>query len=349
MPAGEYVYPFTFTFPGDQQFPPTFKRRLGCVRYVVESKIHRPGLKPCNTKRVPIIFVPKLDVNDPEYEQPVIVSESKVLSSLSTSSGPINATMTVPRKAWAPGDRFEIKLDIFNNSSKVLDGFAIALRTHYTFLSGHNKTIREKPTEDIPIETFSEQIMPMCTLFKKISVTIPSVEQAFTIEVGKAIERTYSIAVIVKVPGFHFNLTLLAPVVIGTIPYNKALQNTPFYTPSAPPLLSSALVPDEENEPSAPLEDGEPVQDYLSMLYSQLNGYASPDPNPVDANPNGVSATGSTSTIPSWSTNPPPPTSTSSSFAVDSNRAASAFAFSMIGDENADDNDADLNEWVIVK
>ena len=290
MPAGEYVYPFKFTFPGNQPLPPSLEGRYsGTIKYRVESKIHRPGLKLCDTKRVPIIFVPKLDVNNPEYDQPVIVSESKVMKSLVRKNGPINATMTVPRKAWAPGDRFEIKLDIFNNSSKVLDGFATVLRTHYTILSDLNKSESEKSIRDIPIETFPDIIPPMGTLSKKISVTIPPAEQTIPMELGRAMERLYSVGVIIEVPGLHSNLTLLVPVVIGTIPYNKAPQSSSFGLSSGNPLSANTLSTslssdglrngDDANEPSAKEEGGDedaPAPDYLSSLHSQLDYLKAP-------------------------------------------------------------------------
>ena len=289
MPAGEYVYPFKFTFPDNQPLPPSFKRGMSCIRYELESNIHRPGLKFCDTRIVPIRFVPKLDVNNPEYEQPVIVSESKVPKSLIRKNGPINATMTVPRKAWAPGDRFEIKLDVFNNSSKTLDGFSTVLWAHYTILSGRNKMIRASRTEDIPIETFPEPIPPMGTLSKKISVTIPPAEQTIPMELGRAIERLYSVGVIVKTPAFHWNFVVCAPVVIGTVPYNKAPQSSSFGLSSGNPLSANTLSTplsfdglrngDDANEPSSKEEGGDedaPAPDYLSSLYSQLDYLKAP-------------------------------------------------------------------------
>lgn len=220
MPAGEHVFPFRFVFPYKLQLPPSLKEvSQGQIKYFIESIVHRPELKLCDTKTVNLTFTPKLDISGPEYGQ---VSDSKVSTSLLLGGGPIEATLKVPRKGWAPGDQFEIEVYIQNNSSKALNGFAVVLRADYNFFIYPPRSSDDRSTVDTPIENFPDLIPPKSTLSKKVSVTIPPVGQTITMGAAKIIERLYSIVVVINTSMLHFNITLLAPIVIGTVPYRKS-------------------------------------------------------------------------------------------------------------------------------
>ena len=342
MPAGEYVYPFNFTFPYDPKLPPSLKGlSSGWIKYIVESRIHRPGLKVCDTKTVILTFVPKLDVSSPEYDMPVTVSDSKVMKGFFRADTPINATVSVPRKACNPGDQFEVKVDIQNNSSKTLNGFIIVLRAHYTFLSDYNKSKRFRTNKDIDIETFPEPIPSMSTVSKRVRITVPPAEQTITMESGRAIERVYSIAAIIKTPAFHFNFPVCAPVVIGNVSCSTSSQPSSSFAslssysssaPSNPPLFNgignSGDVGDEPKSSAKEENDddgGAPVPDYLSMLYSQLDDLKTPVSN---------SSKSTTST-------PFSPIGGSNTYVTSS--------FSSIGSESFPAGDDGYDDWVIVK
>lgn len=360
MPAGTYIFPFRFDIPPDSRLPPTFDRRAsGWIQYLVESRICPAGIGFTETKRVPITLFPKLDVNQPQYNQPVVVSGSKEVGYFWQKDGTISTSLEVPRSAWVPGDKFEVSVSIFNDTNKTLTGYATGLREHVVYYSDITRKKSMNDKKDIPIESFRDPIPPMSTLSRRISVTIPpSIGPSFDPDVGRTLQRMYSIIFVVKLPGLHFDFPIYAPIVIGTVPYNGALQEPLFVAPSAPPLPTAPdLVPIGGNEPSAPVVDDPPVPDYLAMLHAQMSGVS----KDVDVGGSGNTNPSSASTAESISANsavpgvPPPsvptvsPVPTKSSTVVGNSVATSSFGFSVIGDEeNTDGGDGIPDDWVIV-
>ena len=368
MPAGKYVLPFKFSVPSISGLPPSFKKRpFGSIQYFVESRICPPGIGTIETKKALLTVIPRVDVNQPQYNQPAIVSGSKDVSFLLQKGGTVNASMEIPRRAWAPGDKFKAGITIINNSGKTLAGYATGLREHVVYYSDVDRKRATSEKNDVLIESFPEPIPPMTTLSRKIGITIPSgVGPSFDPDVGRVIQRMYYIIFVVRLPGINFDLPVYAPILIGTVPYNESLQCPSPEAPSAPPPLSTENSPSAPpplstenslsspplpppvsdcasgnvNEPSAPLKSSEPVKDYQAVLHAQMNNPKSvgmSEKGNGNTNANGASENGSNdnnSTIV-----PPPPASSSSSVVTDGNRAASSFGFSMVGNENDDDNE----------
>lgn len=244
MPAGAYVFPFRFVIPPHLPIPPSFERRNGWIRYWIISKIHRPGLKFCEDKKISIVIVPRLDVNRPEFNKPIVIADSKTLGVLWWSEGPVNARIEVPRSALTPGDRCEVVVKISNKSETELSGFAVRLRSHVVYYAGLFKTCSLNEHENVLVASSSDPIPPQSNVSKRVTFIVPSkLGPTFDLEAGKAIKRSYTINLDVSIPGLHFDMCMSSPIVIGTIPYNPPRQqyappppSVPMVAPSAPPL-----------------------------------------------------------------------------------------------------------------
>ena len=220
MAAGTYNLPFKFEIPGDAKLPPSFESGDGHIRYFLTSKICRPGIKLNDKKKVPINIVPRIDVNEAEYNEPVKIDDTKTLCCCCCADGPIKVDFEAPRKAYTPGDHVDIKVSIDNKSSKVLPGFSIVIREKTSLYTGMAKFYSVHTSKIIDVAVFKEDISPNSEFSKTVSVVIPQAGPTFDLDVGKAIRNLFLIGVAVKIHGFHSSICALSPVVLGTVPYN---------------------------------------------------------------------------------------------------------------------------------
>lgn len=249
MPAGAYNFPFRFDIPEDTVLPPSLEKGIGCVRYEIVSKIHRSGLKPCDKKKAPVMIVPNVDVNNPEYDQPATATESDTLACCCCADGPIDVTVEIPRKAWAPGDQFSLRVDIDNKSEKHLYGFSVVLREDYTYYSGYKRSRSKKTSEKIPAASCPVIVPPRSRVSERVDVTVPHAGPTFSLDVGRAIQRLCSFMVVIRVPGIHFDICPEIPVTIGSVPYS-----------GPPPFISSSSMSSSSGVDGGGLESDGPAR-----------------------------------------------------------------------------------------
>lgn len=267
MLPGAYDLPFSFDIPGDCPIPPSHEARVGSVRYYLTSKIRRPGIKLNDTKKVIITLIPKVETNKPEYDAATKVSDSKTLCCCCCADGPIKVDFEAPRRACAPGDHMEVKVDIDNKSSKSFQTFEIVLREDITYYAGFRMNHTQHYTNNINVTTYTEAITAMGEFSKKIDIVIPQAGPSFGIEVGKAIKRSYALGVFIKIPGPHASACICAPIILGTTPSNASAAPAASSSSSA---AAAAPAPGAGDVALPAAQDDNSEPDYLTKLNQQM-------------------------------------------------------------------------------
>lgn len=106
MPAGNYVFPFEFRLETSDPniIPPNIDYTYGSISYFIVSHVHRPGLKPRNSKRKNIKITPTLNINQLSYNNPSTMTTSDQIYTCSCSEDePVYLTVEIPRMAYCPG------------------------------------------------------------------------------------------------------------------------------------------------------------------------------------------------------------------------------------------------------
>lgn len=273
LAAGSYTFPFQFKFDQPRNLPPTFDGACGYIHYKIVSKVHRPGIKLNDKKKIPIVILPVTDCNGSDFNQKSQHSESKTLCCCCCADGPIEISVEIPRRAYAAGNKLDVKVNINNNSKKVLNGYSIVLRRDALYYSGYHKSRSRQYSENTQLVSEPEPIQPHATVSKTINVTIPPVCPSFPLSAGRAIQLTHAIAALVKIPGPHMNTCPGAPLMIGTVPYSEngaaaaapaagANTSDPVIAAAADPAAAAAAA-SSSSEP--------PQEDYMARLQAQLN------------------------------------------------------------------------------
>lgn len=220
MAAGTYNFPFSFEVPSDSKIPPSLEEENGSIRYFLASKICCFSDKLTDKKKIPIKILPKIDVNEAKYNEPIKISGSKTLCCFCCAEDPIEYEIEAPRRAYAPGDHMELKARINNKSSKIVKGFNIELREETIYYVGDKTYLTTCSTKITELASESGDIPPRTEYSKTFNIVIPQAGPSFGIEVGKAIMKTCWVDVHIIIYEIHTPFLPSSPIIIGTIPFN---------------------------------------------------------------------------------------------------------------------------------
>ncbi|XP_061585006.1 arrestin domain-containing protein 3-like [Cololabis saira] len=132
LAPGRHLYPFSFQIPqGD--FPSSFNGPHGEISYKLTVSINRPWHLSQDFVTM-LNFVNRIDSNNPDLWAPLSGSSSKTLCCLWCTSGPIEMTATMERKAFIPGETAKIICDISNASSRTVIPKVILQQKHVYYL-----------------------------------------------------------------------------------------------------------------------------------------------------------------------------------------------------------------------
>ena len=277
LPAGSYNFPFSFVIPSDSPTPPSFDGPYGHIRYLLTAKFDRPGIKIDDKARLPITIFPRVDTNAMAVER-VSASIEKTLCCCCCADGPIKVSVDTPRKAFSPGDQFDIKVDIDNNSKKVLDGFVLQVSEIVTYRAGFKLCQKTYSTKNVEVVAQKEPINPNSTFTKTLNVIIPPTVPSFPLSVGKAIEVRHELRAYLLLSGPHVATFAPVQVLVGTVPSHAAQSTSSSSSSSAAPAVAAAAPAKDASVPaSAPGDAALPADnnsepDYITKMTQQMLG-----------------------------------------------------------------------------
>jgi len=239
IPPGEHIYHFQFQLP--LSLPSSFMGRYGKIVYSIKAVIDRPWKFDHET--VTFFTVSGIyDLNtDPSAVLPFSKSDYKMLGLLCCQSGPISASVQLDRSGYVPGENIYLKATADNKSDRVMNSTLVYLVQSTTYMAeGHKKV-----DDDIIFEHKKGSIQPGDSYnWEETALKIPPLppSQLYTCT---NIKIEYRIEFRVDPSGMSFDLCLLAPIVIGSIPLRSTLKNfkqdpTPTPTPAPVSLPPSA-------------------------------------------------------------------------------------------------------------
>ncbi|KAL8563916.1 hypothetical protein ACOMHN_049572 [Nucella lapillus] len=256
MGRGLYNYPFSFVLP--QGIPSSFEGgHTGHVRYVVKGVIDR-RFRFDYTVQQPFTVIRDLDLNQrPDAVLEMTHMNHKFLCCLCCKSGPITASLRIPRKGYVPGETIPVDAEIENLSGRTMAKTTakILQRIDYHAVT-KTRTLNHKVAEIRHGEIGpggSDQ-------YHAERLLVPAVPPSF-LEGCRIIDIRYYLQVEVDPTGVGFDLLVPVEIIIGTVPLRQVMeqyQTLLFPTnpaPSAPtrdelysspfagPSLSSVLPP----------------------------------------------------------------------------------------------------------
>ena len=239
MPIGKHHFPFSITLPVN--IPSSFQGDHGSVVYYLKAHIDRPW-KIDTRIQLMLSVVALLDLNQrPGVTDALNTSGSKMFGCLCCKTGPLTATLTIPKGGYVSGETIFINANIDNYSDKVMTKSSIKLIETDIF-----KTPRKQRTvKRTVVRHDKESIAPGASFqWSNIGILIPPLPPSDLIYCN-IIDSVYSVELSVDPSGIGFDLDVPLSIVIGTIPLRQmfqyiqhgtgALPAIPDYEASAPP------------------------------------------------------------------------------------------------------------------
>ena len=262
---GRNEFPFSIELPPN--LPCSFEYRghvKASIRYQVEAKLDRSGFFTSDKKKKKFVTVNALmDLNQiPSMADPITVSNHKTFGCLCCTSGPLSATVNLPRSGYTGGESIPVTADIENLSNKVMNKSQAKFIQHLVFRArGKSKTV-ERTLQEIKR---GEIQAGESETWDSVMVPVPAVPPTNFGGHCSIMDVDYKLEFHVDPSGIGFDLVNNIPLTIGTIPLRAIFQSwaTPpaaEYNPSAPPMplndYPDLPPPTYENAISAN-EDGE--------------------------------------------------------------------------------------------
>ena len=221
LQPGNYEWPFSFQLPS-VALPTSYEGYYGNIRYWLEARMDRPW-KFDHVTKCAFTVLERVDLN---LSQDVIAPRrgegQKTLGCLCCQSGPLTLAVSTNRGAYCAGEKILLNARLENNTNKEMRMLRATLRRRMMFYAqGHSQqeqvnVAQIKTTGGIRAQqTFEWNQQPL-----PIPACPPSSHAC------RLIHTDYSLDVEVVVPTFSFNLHVILPIVIGTVPLRSAYTNT---------------------------------------------------------------------------------------------------------------------------
>ena len=220
LAAGNHIFPFSFVLPPN--LPSSFEGQHGHVRYFIAAKLDRSGFFTFNKIKKQFITINSIcDLNNiPGSNNPQTNSNSKTFGFCCCTSGPLSATMRIPRYGYTPGEIIPISAEVENLSDKQMNSTKARLYQDVTFraTNGIKKTsrilqeIRRGPIGAHGLDSWEAQ-----------PLTIPAIPPT-GLGGCNIIDVAYRLEFIVDPSGIGFDLKISVPIMIGNIPLRSIYQ-----------------------------------------------------------------------------------------------------------------------------
>jgi len=238
--AGDYEYPFTFTLP--LSVPSSFVGEYGRIAYSIKAVIDRPWRFDHETVAFfTVVGVYDLN-NDSSAGLPRTMGNNKMLGCLCCTSGPITATVRLDRSGYVPGETIYLQATVDNESDRAMNTTSVEIIQTIIFKANG----RTKECETSVLGYTKGAIEPGASdSWEDMALRIPVLPPSELPHCHNIIIK-YEIVFRVEPSGIGFDLKVVVPIVIGTIPLRSTFsqfQRTP--TPPPPPPTTTIT-------PSAP-------------------------------------------------------------------------------------------------
>ncbi|KAK3098191.1 hypothetical protein FSP39_017071 [Pinctada imbricata] len=250
---GSYEYPFSFVLPPNT--PTSYESHIGRVRYVLKANIDRPWAFDTSMESYITVLTP-LDLNTcPDATSMAENEDSKTLCCLCCESGPITGKIKLDRMGYVCGEAITPKGDVMNSSNRKMSSVSVNLIQEVHYITPR-KTRRQTSTaaqcilgelgENKPLQVHGTRLI------------VPPLPPSGLVGCN-IIDIHYYVELRVSPKGIAFDLSVLVPVVIGSIPLAATvqqygvpppLQQSTQIVPSAPPGVPSVVLPSDIPPPS---------------------------------------------------------------------------------------------------
>ncbi|PZC70546.1 hypothetical protein B5X24_HaOG212890 [Helicoverpa armigera] len=208
LKPGTFEYPFEFIVP--YNIPSSFKNSTCTIEYKVIVKFAKRKLFSSGDSFETVI--PICGCVSSSLQEPLLFGLRKTLTSFKSKSK-VRVNAEIDKVLVAPGENFNLRLTIFNDSNVSLIVIT-ELLTFFTYVSdcGH------KMVESVPIEaTKSNSTKIKAGSKTELVCNVPTLTSMYSIQHTKILIGQYKVRVMVKLPFPHVNAAVAIPVEIGEI------------------------------------------------------------------------------------------------------------------------------------
>ncbi|XP_077984424.1 arrestin domain-containing protein 3-like [Glandiceps talaboti] len=221
LPKGIHRFPFTYRMP-TKPLPCSFEGELGFVRYYIKAIIERPWKFDHSSKKMFTVGGVPYDLNKEQHAlTPIRSEEQKTVCCLCCATGPISLCANTDRKAYVPGENVCISALLENKSNRRIHSTEAELIQSVTYIAyrgghygvRHNRTVSHVVTSLKGDGCDRNSTVSWNNKKFKLPPTPPTgLHGCYFININYFIKFT---ADVVATP---FDMDLMLPVVIGTIP-----------------------------------------------------------------------------------------------------------------------------------
>jgi hypothetical protein len=224
---------------------------------------------------------------------PQVKSNNKTFGFISCTSGPLSATVRIPRYGYIVGENIPISAEIENLSDKLMNCTKARLIEDVTFRTSHNVTLHSTRTtlQEVqrgpiaPGESDEWNYQPLL---------IPPIPPSSLGEC-RIIDISYHLEFRVVPSGIGWDLVVEIPIIIGTIPFRSDYENVAAARPNLQQSLlpvgehfsqpaHNQLVPDLEDASTPPSQSTNPNQTNGGLQTKAYAPFVHPIPPIEDSN-----------------------------------------------------------------
>ncbi|CAH1780772.1 unnamed protein product [Owenia fusiformis] len=224
---------YEFMYPLAMSLASSFEGEHGYVRYMAQATLEMPDEPDLHIKKG-FTVLSVLDLNEEKNVKDVALAEvSKTLCCLCCATGPITATIKIPRRGWVPGEYIPVMADVDNCSKRKILNTKIVLTQHVRYsgkvdLSDHGQTNLHSR-----VVAFKErgEIPPgENELWKSEMMRIPPVPPSRLVGCD-IIHINYDLSLVVQPEGPAYKISVPIDITIGTEPLKRDSESSDQLSP----------------------------------------------------------------------------------------------------------------------
>ncbi|KFB40712.1 AGAP001891-PA-like protein [Anopheles sinensis] len=214
LPAGEHIYEFALDLPS--HLPTSFEGSLGHCRYTAQVVMDRPW-KFNLTYKVGFTVVHPVDLNtaSPSIRMPACMEDARVFCCGWWRTKPLFVRVTVPYTGFVPGQAIPLRIELNNQSDRVVEGVNMKLLQEITYTVEHPRTKTRKERHTL-VKHIGDGVAGEQQNAYDQRLVVPTVAPSCT--GNNLISVAYRLHLTVRVSGCGSDPVLDIPLIIGTTP-----------------------------------------------------------------------------------------------------------------------------------
>lgn len=237
-PAGNYVYPFSFTLSG--MLPSSFEGMFGYIRYFLKCSIDKPWKFDHKVKK-PLIINELIDVNNPMYLEGRGGDAHRDVGCCCCKSGPADMSVSIDRNGYCPGETIFINSFVKNQTTRDFKDMHVKLMQTVTYQAS-NRT--KKYTHEVARLPGPRVYAGQDVNWENQPLGIPATPP--TIKNSRVITLQYKIKIVASIP-CAIDPTVKMYITMGTVPfmrsYGQQMQYQGGYQPPMPNIQQGMAAP----------------------------------------------------------------------------------------------------------